>query len=154
MIAKVRIHSPEVGSRQFPQPIVIARRTTDEQVRERAQGLWRTGQHEADGPADRDCPVLVGRSPGDLSPVRTPARDRKTDERRRQRAVHALGSAGLTDAIIAVLDAKYHYNFWRPITAIRNGDMDGNPATDREATFAGPPRSPVTLASRSCSRQT
>jgi PAP2 superfamily len=47
----------------------------------------------------------------------------------------ALVSTGLTDAIIAVLDAKYHYNFWRPITAIRNGDNDGNPATDREATW-------------------
>jgi hypothetical protein len=47
----------------------------------------------------------------------------------------ALVSSGLTDAIIAVLDAKYHYNFWRPITAIRNGDYDGNPATDREATW-------------------
>jgi hypothetical protein len=47
----------------------------------------------------------------------------------------ALVSVGLTDAIIAVLDAKYHYNFWRPITAIRNGDIDGNPATEREATW-------------------
>jgi hypothetical protein len=47
----------------------------------------------------------------------------------------ALVSVGLTDAIIAVLDAKYHYNFWRPITAIRNGDIDGNPATDREAAW-------------------
>jgi hypothetical protein len=47
----------------------------------------------------------------------------------------ALVSVGLTDAIIAVLDAKYHYNFWRPITAIRNGDMDGNPATAREETW-------------------
>jgi PAP2 superfamily len=47
----------------------------------------------------------------------------------------ALVAVGLTDAIIAVLDAKYHYNFWRPITAIRNGDIDGNPATDREATW-------------------
>jgi hypothetical protein len=46
-----------------------------------------------------------------------------------------LVSVGLTDAIIAVLDAKYHYNFWRPITAIRNGDMDDNPATEREATW-------------------
>jgi hypothetical protein len=46
-----------------------------------------------------------------------------------------LVSVGLTDAIIAVLDAKYHYNFWRPITAIRNGDMDGNPATEREETW-------------------
>jgi hypothetical protein len=47
----------------------------------------------------------------------------------------ALVSVGITDATIAVLDAKYHYNFWRPITAIRNGDIDGNPATDREATW-------------------
>src|SRR5216683_4168990 len=47
----------------------------------------------------------------------------------------ALGAVGLNDAIIAVLDAKYHYNFWRPITAIRNGDIDGNPATDSEATW-------------------
>jgi hypothetical protein len=47
----------------------------------------------------------------------------------------ALAVIGLNDAIIAVLDAKYHYNFWRPITAIRNGDMDGNPATDRDATW-------------------
>jgi PAP2 superfamily len=47
----------------------------------------------------------------------------------------ALVAIGLNDAIIAVLDAKYHYNFWRPITAIRNGDIDGNPGTDREATW-------------------
>jgi hypothetical protein len=47
----------------------------------------------------------------------------------------ALVSVGITDAIIAVLDAKYHYNFWRPITAIRNGDIDGNPATDLEPTW-------------------
>jgi hypothetical protein len=47
----------------------------------------------------------------------------------------ALVALGLNDAFIAVLDAKYHYNFWRPITAIRNGDIDGNPATDREAAW-------------------
>ncbi len=47
----------------------------------------------------------------------------------------ALVAVGITDAIIAVLDAKYHYNFWRPITAIRNGDIDGNPDTDRDATW-------------------
>jgi hypothetical protein len=47
----------------------------------------------------------------------------------------AFVSFGLNDALIAVMDAKYHYNFWRPITAIRNGDIDGNPATDLEATW-------------------
>jgi hypothetical protein len=47
----------------------------------------------------------------------------------------ALVAVGLNDAIIAVLDAKYYYNVWRPITAIRNGDIDGNPATERDATW-------------------
>jgi len=47
----------------------------------------------------------------------------------------ALASIAGNDAAVAVFDAKYHYNFWRPITAIRNGDNDGNPATDREATW-------------------
>jgi hypothetical protein len=42
----------------------------------------------------------------------------------------ALGGVAINDAVIAVLDAKYHYNFWRPVTAIRNADIDGNPATD------------------------
>jgi PAP2 superfamily len=46
-----------------------------------------------------------------------------------------LAAIGLNEALIAVFDAKYHYNFWRPITSIRNGDIDGNPATDREATW-------------------
>jgi hypothetical protein len=36
------------------------------------------------------------------------------------------------DAYIAVFDAKYHYGFWRPVTAIRNGDIDGNDATERD----------------------
>jgi hypothetical protein len=41
----------------------------------------------------------------------------------------------LTDAYIAVFDAKYHYEFWRPITAIRNGDVDGNPATEIDPSW-------------------
>ncbi len=39
------------------------------------------------------------------------------------------------DALIAVFDAKYHYNFWRPITAIRNADIDGNNATERDPSW-------------------
>ena len=31
-----------------------------------------------------------------------------------------------------MFDAKYTYNFWRPVTAIRNGDLDGNDATAPE----------------------
>ena len=38
----------------------------------------------------------------------------------------------MDDALIAVFEAKYTYNFWRPVTAIRNGDLDGNDATARD----------------------
>jgi hypothetical protein len=47
----------------------------------------------------------------------------------------ALFAVALTDAYIAAFDAKYHYEFWRPVTAIRNGDLDDNPATARDATW-------------------
>ena len=47
----------------------------------------------------------------------------------------ALLSMATHDAIGAVLEAKYHYEFWRPVTAIRNGDIDGNPKTERDATW-------------------
>ena len=47
----------------------------------------------------------------------------------------ALVEIAAADAYIAVFDAKYTFNFWRPITAIRNGDIDGNDATVREADW-------------------
>jgi hypothetical protein len=45
----------------------------------------------------------------------------------------ALTYFAATDALVAVFDAKYAYNFWRPITAIRNGDIDGNDKTAADA---------------------
>jgi hypothetical protein len=47
-------------------------------------------------------------------------------------AVVAMAS---DDALSSVFDAKYTYNFWRPVTAIRNGDKDGNDATERDASW-------------------
>lgn len=41
----------------------------------------------------------------------------------------ALLNLALADAGIASWDAKYHYDLWRPIDAIRRADEDGNPAT-------------------------
>jgi hypothetical protein len=49
--------------------------------------------------------------------------------------LYALVSMATSDAFIAVFDAKYAYNFWRPITAIRNADLSSNPATPREASW-------------------
>jgi hypothetical protein len=45
----------------------------------------------------------------------------------------ALVEMAAADAYIAVFDGKYAFNLWRPITAIRNGDRDGNDATGRDA---------------------
>jgi hypothetical protein len=47
----------------------------------------------------------------------------------------ALLAVATADAMVAVFDAKYEYEFWRPITAIRNGDEDNNPDTERDATW-------------------
>jgi hypothetical protein len=47
----------------------------------------------------------------------------------------ALVEMATADAYIAVFDAKYTFNFWRPITAIRNGDIDGNDATARDPAW-------------------
>ena len=47
--------------------------------------------------------------------------------------VFALMSMALANCFIVDWDAKFQYNFWRPITAIRNGDQDGNDATERDA---------------------
>ena len=49
--------------------------------------------------------------------------------------LYALASMAAEDAFIAVFDAKYTFNFWRPVTAIRNADQDGNSATPRDATW-------------------
>jgi len=45
----------------------------------------------------------------------------------------ALLNMAMANTFINDWDAKFTYNFWRPVTAIRNGDMDGNDATERDA---------------------
>ncbi len=47
----------------------------------------------------------------------------------------AAATQAADDALMAVFEAKYAYNFWRPVTAIRNGAMDGNDATEADAAW-------------------
>lgn len=49
--------------------------------------------------------------------------------------VFALFAMATADAYLAVFDAKYEYNFWRPITAIRNGADDGNRSTEADRSW-------------------
>jgi hypothetical protein len=41
----------------------------------------------------------------------------------------ALAEMAWADSYVAMMDGKYHYMFWRPVTAIRNAETDGNDAT-------------------------
>jgi hypothetical protein len=47
----------------------------------------------------------------------------------------ALVSIVAQHAIIVVVGEKYTYNFWRPVTAIRNADLSKNDATPRETSW-------------------
>ncbi|WP_373474695.1 vanadium-dependent haloperoxidase [Sphingorhabdus sp.] len=41
----------------------------------------------------------------------------------------ALAEMAWADSYVSMMDGKYHYMFWRPVTAIRNAETDGNDAT-------------------------
>ena len=49
--------------------------------------------------------------------------------------VFALLNFALADSVIAFYDAKYTYNLWRPVTAIRAADTDNNPDTIADPTW-------------------
>src|ERR1700757_325911 len=49
--------------------------------------------------------------------------------------VFALLNLAIADSVIAFYDAKYTYNFWRPVTAIRAADTDNNPETLIDPTW-------------------
>ncbi len=77
------------------------------------------------------------------------ARDMDLSTAARALAVMYLAAA---DAGIACWEAKYTFNFWRPITAIQNGDTDGNPATDADRAWtplATTPQHPEYLSGHS-----
>lgn len=57
--------------------------------------------------------------------------------------LYAALNAAISDAYMTSLESKFHYDFWRPITAIQAADADGNPLTVADGTwepaFATPP---------------
>src|SRR5262245_1262535 len=47
----------------------------------------------------------------------------------------ALINMAISDALVSVFETKYFYAFWRPVTAIRAGDADGNPRTEPDTAW-------------------
>jgi hypothetical protein len=52
-----------------------------------------------------------------------------------QARLFALLDMALADGYIGSFDTKYHYNYWRPVTAIRSADTDGNPRTSADPSW-------------------
>jgi hypothetical protein len=70
--------------------------------------------------------------------------------------LEAMTSVVLADSLTACFAAKYHYAFWRPYTAIRAGDTDGNPATVADPNWlplAPTPPHPEYPAAHGCGTQ-
>jgi hypothetical protein len=65
----------------------------------------------------------------------------------------AMLSVAFADGGIGCWNAKYHFSFWRPVTAIANGDIDGNPETESDPTWlplASTPPHPEFPAAHGC----
>ena len=46
-----------------------------------------------------------------------------------------LLNMALADGYIGSFETKYHYNYWRPVTAIQTAETDGNPRTSADPTW-------------------
>lgn len=67
--------------------------------------------------------------------------------------LEAMEGVTFADGLIACFDAKYTYTFWRPVTAIRAGDTDGNDATVGDPTWSpliATPNHPEYPSAHSC----
>jgi hypothetical protein len=71
----------------------------------------------------------------DLSPMVRFAADRPGRSPVENARLFALYQMAMDDAVQAMIVAKLHYNYWRPITAIRNGDRDGTAATQLDPAW-------------------
>jgi len=64
----------------------------------------------------------------------------------------ALAISAVTNGLLAAWHSKFHYLFWRPVTAIRAGDTDGNPYTEADpgwTPFIVTPSHPEYIAAHS-----
>jgi hypothetical protein len=74
----------------------------------------------------------------------------------RSARLSAMGSVALSDAVTACFNAKYHYAFWRPYTAIHDADPSVNPETVPDSSWiplAVTPGHPEYPAAHGCATQ-
>lgn len=116
-IAALRIDLPALGSERWAKDYNEVKRLGGATSRERTPHQTLMAQY-------RIVP--------DISPALRAAADRPGRTQVQNARMFARVYMAGDDASVAMADAKMHYNSWRPITAIRNGDRDGNDSTERD----------------------
>ena len=120
--------------RSDPPPALTSSRYTRDYKEVKAVG----GRDSTERPQDRTNVVRMYATVGDAilwNPIaRQLAAARHTSLSQNARTFALLNMA-LSDAAVAVLETKYHYNFWRPETAIPAAGSDGNESTEPDSSF-------------------
>jgi membrane-associated phospholipid phosphatase len=89
-------------------------------------------------PPDRANVALFFAASSPSQALNQAAREVATEQKRSlSENAHALAliNMAMSDSLVASFLNKYRYNFWRPETAIHNGDSDGNPDTIADPSY-------------------
>jgi membrane-associated phospholipid phosphatase len=111
-------------------------------------GTWALGRKPATDPGlliyimvDSVAAAAVARFYGvtDVVPLYNPAARQVSKAQGKNLSenarIFALLNIAMFDAAVSVFETKYFYNLWRPVTAIRAGDRDGNRRTDPDPNW-------------------
>jgi hypothetical protein len=120
--------------RSEPPPALNSARYTRDYKEVQAVG----GRDSTERPQDRANVAKLYAAIGDAAlwnPIARQLAETRRDSLSRNARTFALLNMVLSDAGVAVLDTKYHYNFWRPETAIVAAVSDGNEKTEPDASY-------------------
>lgn len=120
--------------RSGPPPLLTSRRYTRDYQEVKRVG----GQHGASRPRDRTDVARLYALVGDgllWNPVARQLAAQRRATLAQNARIFALLNVALADAAIAVIETKYHFNYWRPETAIRAAATDGNDETHPQESF-------------------
>jgi hypothetical protein len=117
-----------------PPPALTSRRYARDYKEVKAVG----GRDSTERPQDRANVVQMYATVGDAilwNPIARQLAAARHSSLSQNARTFALLNMALSDAAVAVLETKYHYNFWRPETAIPAAGGDGNEQTEPDSAY-------------------
>lgn len=122
---------PSVDSLRPPPPVAL----TSPRWAKDYEEIRRLGSRDSKERTYHQTLMARFRQAPDLTPTMKALADQPGRTPVRNAHMFALYQMAFDDAAEAMAAAKMHYNFWRPITAIRNGTADGNDGTPADPAW-------------------